>query len=248
MDINLSILFNHKRFEGLMQTYKMMGVTIEGFRIRNDIGKPGEFLNGALLEIFRAAKNEMNILESWEILKTNEDEEYEDVYILSVRILIIDGHYTKIKNMYIQPIQRHNYFEIESKIEYRSRLEIQNIYAGNIGYFGSDANVTEAIHIESKDRRIMRAFSNGRKIVTNGDIILTHINGEINLILSKVSKVISDNCIKELNEITHGAWGKYHKSAIYDYSGCFILGNERLWIKDIPDEMWEKMKRVRKYS
>lgn len=73
MDINLSILFNHKRFEGLLQTYKMMGVTIEGFRIRNDIGKPGEFLNGALLEIFRAAKNEMNILESWEILKTNEN-------------------------------------------------------------------------------------------------------------------------------------------------------------------------------
>lgn len=73
MDINLSILFNHKKFEGLLETYKMMRVTIEGFRIKNDIGKPGGFLNSALLEIFRAAKNEMNILESWEILKTNEN-------------------------------------------------------------------------------------------------------------------------------------------------------------------------------
>lgn len=35
MDINLSILFNHKRFEGLLQTYKMMGVTIEGESTRS---------------------------------------------------------------------------------------------------------------------------------------------------------------------------------------------------------------------
>lgn len=37
MDINLSILFNHKKFKGLLQTYKMMGVIIlDDFKLSLD--------------------------------------------------------------------------------------------------------------------------------------------------------------------------------------------------------------------